>query len=105
VSKQSVTNWTQGHSEPSLRSLRAIAQLLDVPLASLLEESGGRPSGDPPGGTTESDAVDLLRELTADPAGPAVRTLAAVGPDLSDLLKRAEAFVGAFDRDRPEADR
>jgi transcriptional regulator with XRE-family HTH domain len=105
VSKQSVTNWTQGRSEPNLRYLRTIARILEVPLASLLEEPGERGSESPSAasdGATESDAVGLLRELTADPAGPAVRTLAAAAPDLWDLLRRAEVCVGEFDRNRSD---
>jgi transcriptional regulator with XRE-family HTH domain len=92
VSKQSVTNWTQGHNEPSLRHLREIARVLDLPLGELLEETEG--------GGSPQDAVasEILRDLTSQPVGQAIRSLAAATPDLFDLLSRAERYVADHDR-------
>ena len=87
ASKQSVTNWTQGRNEPSLRHLRKIANFLGVPIVSLLED----PDAD--GRAEEVPAIALLRELTSQPIGPAMQSLAASAPDLSDLLTRAERYV------------
>jgi len=92
VSKQSVTNWTQGYNEPSLRHLRGIARLLDLPLGTLLEEAGDADRPD------TALAASLLRELTSQPIAPAVRSLAGAAPDLFDLLNRAERYV----RDREQ---
>ena len=102
VSQQSVTNWTQGHNEPSLRHLREIARVLDLPLGALLEEAR-----DP--NLAGATALDLLRELTAQPVGPTVRSLVTAAPDLSDLFGRAEQCLKAVDRqnalDRTQAPR
>src|SRR5215218_9754312 len=87
VSKQSVTNWTQGHNEPSLRHLRALAQELDTPLCTLLEVEGATEP------MSSSLAASLLRELTGQPVGPAMKALAAATPDLLDVLGRAERYV------------
>lgn len=92
VSKQSVTNWTQGHNEPSLRHLRAIARLLDLPPGALLEEM------DDPRPVSGATATGLLRELTSQSVGPAMRSLAIAAPDLSDLLSRAERYVNEVDQ-------
>jgi transcriptional regulator with XRE-family HTH domain len=88
VSKQSVTNWTQGRNEPSLKHLRGIADQLNLPLGELLE---GPSTGEP-------SAASLLQELTSDPVGPAVRSLQLATPDLFDLLTRAERYVRHLDR-------
>lgn len=96
VSKQSVTNWTQGYNEPSLRHLRGIARLLDIPLGVLLEETEDRE------GVDGALATSLLRELASQPVGPAVHSLAAAAPDLFDLLSRAERYVRDLDRRRDQ---
>lgn len=88
VSQNSVTNWTQGRNEPSLKHLRGIAQQLGISLGELLE---GETSGDPA-------AASLIRDLTGAPVAPAVRSLQAAAPDLFDLLGRAERYVREVDR-------
>ncbi len=89
ASQQSVTNWTQGHNEPSLRHLRAISRALDVPPATLLE--GSRTVTD-----EIATASDLVRELVAlRQLAPAIETLAGSTPSLLDLLARAERHVRA----------
>lgn len=96
ASKQSVTNWTQGHNEPSLRHLRRISRVLGVPLAELLE-------GDRSG---EGRAAELLQELAATPIRPAVQALTESAPDLLDLLSRAESYVRELEHaseNRPRA--
>lgn len=86
VSKQSVTNWTQGRNEPSLRHLRNIARALEVPLGNLLQDYEEEEPGD-------TEAASLIREFTSHPAGPAMRSLTESAPDLLDLLSRAERYV------------
>lgn len=85
ASQQSVTNWTQGHNEPSLRHLRSIARELGIPLGELLEGGSERPE--------ETHANALLRELSDHPIRPAVEALSDSAPDLLDLLSRAESYV------------
>jgi transcriptional regulator with XRE-family HTH domain len=85
ASQNSVTNWTRGHNEPSLRHLRSISRELDVSLSELLEEDRHRP--------LEDRASSLVRELAAQPIGPAVQILNESAPDLLDLLGQAERYV------------
>lgn len=92
ASKQSVTNWTQGHNDPSLRHLRKLAHVLEVPLASLLAEEDEEPLEE-----EESPAAELLREFASQPIAPAVQALGTSAPDLLDLLSRAERYVRDLD--------
>lgn len=87
ASKQSVTNWTQGHSEPSLKNLRRLASALRVPPALLLEGDGHSDQ------SPDATLVDLLAELTASPARPDLRALNDSVPGLLDLLARAERRI------------
>jgi len=93
VSKQTVTNWMQGHNEPSLRNLCGIAHLLGVAPGELLGAVD-----DPASDRVEEAAASLLRELTSQSAGEAVRSLQAAAPDLLDVLGRAERYVRDLDR-------
>jgi transcriptional regulator with XRE-family HTH domain len=95
VSKQTVTNWMQGHNEPSLRNLCGIARLLGIAPGELLKAAD-----DPDSPHLDDTATSLLRELTLQPMGPAVRSLQAAAPDLLDLLNRAERYVSDLDRQR-----
>ena len=93
ASQQSVTNWTQGHNEPSLRHLRAIALALDVPPSTLLE--GNQIVTD-----ESAAATDLVKELAAlRRIAPAIETLADSTPGLLDLLARAERLAREGRRD------
>lgn len=86
ASKQSVTNWTRGHNEPSLRRLRDLARELKTTPAALLEDGKALPPVEPGGAT-------LLRELVSEPIGPAIRAVSTAAPDLLELLGRAERCV------------
>jgi transcriptional regulator with XRE-family HTH domain len=82
VSKQSVTNWTQGRHEPSPHSIRRIAEVLEIPVAELLEPS-------PPGDTRRKmDAAEVLSALSS--LRPALEGLSQSAPALLDLLDEAE---------------
>lgn len=91
ASKQSVTNWTQGYSEPSLENLRRVADALGVDPASLLDEKW------PSEPHRLVQATELLRELTALRVRPAAKSLASSAPSLLDLLERAERLVQDVD--------
>lgn len=90
VSKQSVTNWTQGTHEPSLYFLRRISRALRIPVAELVEQ-------DSPyiGGETE-DALTAFSNLR-----PALQGLSESAPALLDLLAEAEQQVRAARRVAP----
>lgn len=93
ASKQSVTNWTQGHNEPSLPNLRALARALDVAPAHLIEARAETNAAE--------ESLALVRELTALSLHPALDTLSGTAPSLLDLLSRAEQHVGNLDRSGP----
>jgi len=96
ASKQSVTNWTQGRNDPSLRHLRNISQALDIPLVSLLE---GRDSRQ----IEEGEATSLVREFAMQDIGPAIQALGDAAPDLLGLLSRAESYVKGQEQTRGES--
>lgn len=84
VAVGSITNWTQGKSEPNLRSLRGLSGALGVPMAALV--------GD------EEDLTEAYRKVVTELANlrlrPAVRQLGDVAPSLLDLLSEAERLAG-----------
>jgi hypothetical protein len=72
--------------------LRNIARELGMPVAELLE--------DRPQQLSEGQATSLIRELAAQPIGPAVQALSDSAPDLLGLLSRAEGYVKDLESER-----
>lgn len=79
VSKQSVTNWTQGTHEPSLHHLRRLSRALGVPVVDLVEQNA-------PG--AEAEAADALATFSS--LRPVLQSLSESAPALLDLLTQAE---------------
>lgn len=92
VSKQSVTNWTQGRHEPALPQLRKLAQALRVPIAYLVGE-------DVRDRSTAHAAEEAMKDLAALELKDPVRALSAAAPNLLELLARAEAAAEVKRRD------
>ena len=89
VALASITNWTQGKSDPGLRSLRGLSRALQVPLTALVED--------------EDDALaaahrKLVAELATLRLRPAVQRLGDSAPSLLDLLAEAERLAGGGDQ-------
>ena len=81
MSKQSVTNWTQGKHEPSLLYLRRLSRVLRVPVAALLEQDDAKSKK----GSSDASVLDALAKLRSPLEG-----LARSTPELLDLLTEAE---------------
>jgi transcriptional regulator with XRE-family HTH domain len=90
VSKQSVTNWTQGTHEPSLYFLRRISRVLRIPVSELVEQD----STDI--GEETEDALAAFSNLR-----PVLQGLSESAPALLDLLADAERQVRAARRAAP----
>jgi transcriptional regulator with XRE-family HTH domain len=87
ASKQSVTNWTQGTHEPSLRHVRRISEVLQVSIADLLGDQS-----DPDAAGREAAAiVGGLADLRLSQP---IESLGKASPTLLDLLDRAERQAG-----------
>ena len=89
TSKQSVTNWTQGTHEPSLRHLRRLARVLNMPLAQLLGESSGRTAA-APATSGGDDALAIVDELAQLGLRPTLNALHQSVPALLEVLSVAE---------------
>jgi transcriptional regulator with XRE-family HTH domain len=83
TSKQSVTNWTQGRHEPSLRYLRRLSSVLDVPVARLI---AGETSS-----CSDHDIVEVVEDLADLRLRRPIDALRASTPALLDVLARAES--------------
>lgn len=82
TSKQSVTNWTQGTHEPSLRYLRRLSVALQVPVALLVD---GETDGD-----HNAQARKIVEELADLDLSSSLGSFSRASPALLDLLGRAE---------------
>jgi transcriptional regulator with XRE-family HTH domain len=83
ASKQSVTNWTQGTHEPSLRHVRRLSEVLQVPVAHLLDDES-QPAA------AEGEAAAIVDELASLRLSRPIGSLGKASPTLLELLARAE---------------
>lgn len=83
ASKQSVTNWTKGTHEPSLRHVRRLSEAFQIPIAYLLDDETEPAAAD-------REAAAIVDELASLELSRPVDSLGKASPALLDLLARAE---------------
>lgn len=81
TSKQSVTNWTQGRNEPSLRYVRRLSSVLGVPVSRLLDAETG---------SNGAEATAIVDELARLQLHSPIVSLSESSAAFLDLLARAE---------------
>jgi transcriptional regulator with XRE-family HTH domain len=97
-SENTITSWKRGHHQPRLKSLKAIAKALEIPLEEFLTEKAppsakGNPS--PEKLVDDLARLDLLEALeTLAEQKPSLQHLARSSNDLIALLRAAQRAAG-----------
>lgn len=99
VSRNTVSNWTCGRSEPSSRHLRTIARVLEARADELLGEPERFEM------TVNAQAATLVERLASLELDGALTTLEAHIPSLLDVLRDAQRVSRAMrDESSPQRD-
>jgi len=96
VKKSAISRWESGERGITLKNIRNISKIMNVPLDALLEHDENHQPGESPVTSDEGDEYDVIHEETVDYASNGIRI---VIPDINDP-ELVQAFEGFKELDK-----